>query len=340
VAPEADANTQLPAAFTWAEYVGRWAADCGGWMPLADALISRAGDSVGISQDPQTVERGLRRLARHGHKPGGQYGRWMLRYFGFVSPVEDVVKWMGQYHTRFADLPSGLRLEHLMLWNRPPIAESRLACWIQLGIAHVQLGREDLAACEQALRHAERHAGKAGPAAEIELGLLRSRIATDAGDHAAARARHLAIEAQLGTAGLQATDERVYRARLLHQRALHCTRPPDGAPDLAAARALYQAIDEEPYVPFVAFRKCAGLAYCSWRLGDLDEAVRLAERAAEHAGDGGLVRMRVMALNMLSRVVTGADRTAVNARARRMATLLEDEDLVSRVAHCTPAPTA
>jgi len=27
----------------------------------------------------------------------------MLRFFGLVSPVEDLVKWMGQYHTRFSD---------------------------------------------------------------------------------------------------------------------------------------------------------------------------------------------------------------------------------------------
>src|SRR6185503_19789208 len=77
-----------PAGLSWGEYLARWVADVGGWLPLADQLIHRAGDSVDIPQDPQTVERGLRRLARRDHLPGGQYGRWMLRFFGFTSPVE------------------------------------------------------------------------------------------------------------------------------------------------------------------------------------------------------------------------------------------------------------
>lgn len=326
----------LPAAFTWADYVGRWASDCGGWMQLADALVQRAGDAVGISQDPQTVERGLRRLAQRSHRAGGQYGRWMLRYFGFSSPVEDLVKWMGQYHTRFSDLPSGLRLEHLQLWNRPPIGESRYACWILVGMAHAHTSRGDLAACDQSLVQAERLAPRAGPAAEIEVSLLRVQLDTAAGARAAARRRLDAIEARLD--GLSVADERVYRAAVLHQRALHCTRPQAGEPaDVAQARVLYERIDEQPYVPFVSFRKCAGLAYCAWQQGDVSAAMGLAERAVDHAGDGGLVRMRVMGLNMLSRTLSGARAASVNERARRMAVLLEDEDLLSRVSHCAPA---
>ncbi len=324
---------ELPAALTWAEYLGRWAADCGGWMQLADALIHRAQESVEISLDPQTVERGLRRLATRGHKPGGQYGRWVLRYFGFASPVEELVKWMGQYHTRFADLPSGFRLEHLNLWNRPPIAESRLACWIQVGVAHAQLSRSELAACDAALSHAEHLAPKAGPAAEIEVALLRARLDTDAGQREAASARHRAIEALLATGAIELADDRAYRTQLHAQQAIRCTTPAEGsAPDVEGARALYAAIPDEPYLPFVACRKAVGLAYCAWKLGDLPEAIRIAERASEHAGDGGLVRMRVMALNLLTRLLTGDAATAVHQRARRMAALLEDEDLRSRVA--------
>jgi hypothetical protein len=110
-----------PAGLTWAEYVERWVEDCGGWLPLADQLIHRAGDRVEVPSDPQTVERGLRRLAKREHKPGGQYGRWMMRFFGVTSPIEHSVRWLGTYHARFADLPSGLRLEQLALWNRPPV---------------------------------------------------------------------------------------------------------------------------------------------------------------------------------------------------------------------------
>jgi hypothetical protein len=333
---EAESDT-LPVVLTWAEYLGRWVNDLGGWTQLAAALLDRAGASVEISQDPQTVERGLRRLATRGHKPGGQYGRWMLRYFGFASPIEELVKWMGQYHTRFSDLPSGVRLEHLMLWNRPPVSESRLASWIHIGVAHVQLVRADLAACADALALAERTAPRAGAAAEIEVNLLRARVDTGAGNRASARARLGAVETQLDAAHLPPGDDRAYRAQLHDQRAQHLTRPPPGeAQDLAGAAALYEAIDDEPYLPFVAFRRSVGLAYCAWQRGDLGEAARLTELAIEHAGDGGLLRMRVTALNMLTRLLTGDAAAAAHRRARRMATLLEDEDLLNRVVWSTP----
>jgi len=341
VAQGDDLGATLPAAFTWDEYIAAWTKDHGGWTQLADALIRRAGDAVDIPQDPQTVERGLRRLARRAHQSGGQYGRWMLRFFGLVSPVEELVKWMGQLHTRFSDLPAGLRLEHLTLWNRPPVAESPASCWLQVGIAHVHASRADAEACTQALQRAERLASRAGAAAEIEVSLSRAQLETDAGDHAAAQARMQEIARRLQAEALQPADDRAYRARLQHLRALHHTRPLAGqAPDLRQAQALYESIDEDPYVPFVSSRKAAGLAYCAWQLGDLAEAVRLAERAVEHAGDGGLVRMRVMALNMLSRTLHGARATSVNERAQRMAMLLEDEELRDRVAHCTPRPAA
>lgn len=326
-----------PAGLTWSEYVGRWVRDRGGWIQLADELIHRAGASARIARDPQTVERGLRRLATRGHKPGGQYGRWMLRLFGFTTPVEKWLKWMGQYHTRFSDLPCALRLEQLVLWNRPPVAESPLACWLHIGIASVHRSRLDLSGCELWLSRAERAAARAGPAAEIEIDLLRARLETDVGDRQAARRRYRQVEERLATAGLPPADEVPYRARLQDQRAYHFTRPLDGEPpDLLAARSAYEAITEDPSIPFASFRKCVGLAYCAWQLGDTKTAARLADLAADHAGDAGLLRMRVMALNMLSRVLSGDDAVAVNERARRMAAGLEDDDLLLRVDHCTP----
>jgi len=327
-----------PAGLTWAEYIERWVDDCGGWLPLADQLIHRAGERVEVPSDPQTVERGLRRLAKREHKPGGQYGRWMMRLFGVTSPIEQWVRWLGTYHARFADLPSGLRLEQLSLWNRPPVSESPLACWIHIGIASAHHSRLDLTACEHWMARAERQAGAAGAAAQIEIALLRGELATSRGDHAAAEQQEIAIEALLGTAALPATDELPYRARLAAARAARFTRPPDGvAPDLHSARACYAAIPESA-IPFVAFRKSVGLAYCAWKLGELAEATRLAQRAVDEAGDGGLMRMRVMALNMLSRILEGPSAAAVNERARRMAVALEDEDLLRRVGFCAPAP--
>ncbi|MGE0550618.1 MAG: hypothetical protein AB7O24_08605 [Kofleriaceae bacterium] len=330
------ADTDLPpAGLTWGEYVERWVADCGGWVPLADRLIHRAGDSFEIAQDPQTVERGLRRLARRHHKPGGQYGRWMLRLLGFTAPIEQFVKWMGIYHTRFADLPSGLRLQHLALWNRPPVTESSLACWIELGIASAHYSRLDLTACEHWLARAERRGAAAGIEALLELGLVRAQLDSELGRHDAARERHAIVGAQLADAALPNNFAASYRARLHHQRASLLTTPPDGgAPNIDGARALYEAIPESQ-VPFVRFRKLVGLAYCAWKSGRLDEAIALATEAGEAAGDGGLVRMRVMALNMLSRLVTGERAAKVRARARGMAAALEDEDLMRRVAATT-----
>jgi hypothetical protein len=329
-----------PAGLTWTEYVERWVNDCGGWLPLADQLIHRAADSIEIPQDPQTVERGLRRLAKREHKPGGQYGRWMMRFFGVTSPIEQWVRWLGTYHARFADLPSGLRLEQLALWNRPPVSESPLACWIHIGIAAAHQSRLDVAACELWLARAERHASAAGAAAEIEIALLRAELAASRDDHAAVEVYQRAIEERLRTAVLPATDELPYRARLAAVCAARFTRPPAGvAPDLHRAREYFASIPDAS-IPFVAFRKHVGLAYCAWKLGDVGEATRLAERAVDEAGDGGFVRMRVMALNMLSRVLTGPSAAAVNERARRMATALEDEDLLRRVGYCAPGAPA
>jgi len=322
--------TELPpAGLTWAEYVARWVDDCGGWLPLADQVIARARGRFEVPDDPQTIERGLRRLARRDHKPGGQYGRWMLRLFGVTSPVAQWLRWMGSYHTRFSDLPAGLRLEQLALWNRPPIAETPLVCWIELGIAQVHHSRLDHAACDHWLARAEIHAPAAGPAAEIEHALLAAECDSNARRHDTAHARLALVEARLPLAD----DADPYRARLADVRAMLCTRPPPGIePDFARARDLYAAIPDSPH-PFVAFRKAVGLAFCAWKLGDLETAERLARRAVDEAGDGGLVRMRVMALNMLSRIEGGSELTA---RAQRMATALEDEDLLRRVAQCIP----
>ena len=333
------ADAELPPpGMTWGDYVERWVTEHGGWVPLADALMHRAGAGVEIADDALTVERGLRRLARRGHKPGGQYGRWMLRYFGFTSPIASWVRWLGTYHTRFSDLPSSLRLEQLALWNRPPIAESPLVCWIYLGLAHAHHSRLELELCEHWLARAEKLAPSAGDAAEIEAALLRAEVAFEAGERTEAERRHRAVGERLDHVALPGQDADAYRARLEHHRAWHYTRPRAGeAIDIARARVHYAAIPDSPQ-PFVTFRRHLGLAYCAWQLGDPAEAARLARRAVDAAGDGGLVRMRVMALNMLSRVVPADEAAELHARARSMAVALEDEELLRRVGHSAPPP--
>jgi hypothetical protein len=329
-----------PAGLTWREYVERWVDDRGGWLPLADQLIHRAQGAVDIALDPQTVERGLRRLARREHQEGGQYGRWMLRFFGFTSSTERLVRWLGTGHSRFADLPCGLRLEHLALWNRPPIAESPLACWVLVGIAAAHQGRLDRVACAHWLQRAEHYLPQAGIAAVLEVGLLRAVLEAKSGDHAGATARLHRLRELVPSGELSPSDRRADRecflARIQHLRAEMLTRPPPGVePDLEHARTLYQEIPDST-IPFVSFRRSVGLAYCAWKLGQIAEAVQLAHRAVDDAGDAGLIGMRVTALNMLGRVVDPASAAAINERAQRMAARLGDEELMQRVAHAKP----
>src|SRR6478736_5022192 len=72
-----------------------------------------------------------------------------------------------------------------------------------------------------------------------------------------------------------------------------------------------------------------GLAYARWKQGDAAGAAELAREAARHAGDGGHVRLRVMALSMLARV--DAREVASHERALEMSKRLEDELLLARI---------
>jgi hypothetical protein len=208
-----------------------------------------------------------------------------------------------------------------------------LAAWIEVGMASAHLGRLDLAACAEWLSRAEKH--EVEPAAEVEIALVRAVLETERGDRPAAR--KCLDRADRRLADLAVTEALPLRARLHDLRAQHCTRPTLGDQvDIERARSWYANIPESE-VPFVAFVRNVGLAYCAWKLGDAEVAATLAQRAVDAAGDGGLVRMRVMALNMWSRVLSGEAAVAVNDRARRMAIALEDEDLLRRVAASSPA---
>lgn len=252
----------------------------------------------------------------------------MLRFFGFVSPIEKWVRWLGNHHSRFSDLPSNMRLEQLTLWNRPPISESPLACWILLGIANVHHARSDVPACEHWLTRAERLLESAGAGASIEALLIRAQLDVDADAREAAHGKHARIEERLASEQLRSVNAHCYRARLQDQRARIESDP-------ARAREHYAAIPDVD-VAYVRFHRAVGLGYCAWKLGDTTEAIRLANAAIDAAGDGGLVRMRVTGLNLLSRLLPADEAHAVNARARRMAEALQDEELVRRVTHASP----
>lgn len=320
-----------PEGFDWGRYVELLLTEHGGWSGLADAVM-RMGASVesSVPTDRQTIERGLRRLASRGNLPGGQYGRWMLRLFGVPNAVSDWARWLGQYHRRFHDLPTSLRHDQLRQWDRPPVSESSSAVWIHVALAGVFHRCGDLDAMARRLQLARACAKRAGPAAEIEVSLFSARHESDAGQSDQAD-RWLDDADRVLAQGdaIEADDRDCYLARILDQRAYRRARGADA--NVVAAQELYERIPPGSALPFVRFRRDVGLAYCAWKLGDAPRAAVLARAASEHAGDGGFVRFRVMALNLLARIVAEPERAVLEARAVAMARALEDEDLLVRL---------
>ena len=66
----------------WGSLVAAHVEQFGGYAALADELVHRLADLPDAPRDRGTVVKGLRRLAARESKPGGQYGRWVLRYLG------------------------------------------------------------------------------------------------------------------------------------------------------------------------------------------------------------------------------------------------------------------
>jgi tetratricopeptide (TPR) repeat protein len=313
-----------PMGCTWQRYLEQLSDEHGGWTVLTRMLVQRAGPSVGLPDDPGTIERGLRRLKTRGNAPGGQYGRWLLRYFGMPRPLEDTARWMGQYHSRFADLPLSLREAQLWLWDRPPITESSAACWIHLGLASVALRRQDPedARLRLALAHDATH-----PAAQVESALLEARLEMDTGH--TARADELLAQAQACIAQLAPSgDQDCYHARWADQRAYHLIHA-GTVPRLDEAARLYRSINAHSPAAFALFRRDHGLAYCHWKLGDHDRAIQHARAAVDQAGDAGLLRFRVMALHLLAHIEPGEARR-LHRRADRIIAELEHTDLKAR----------
>jgi hypothetical protein len=320
-----------PVGLTWRMYVERLAERAGGWTALAEELVRVVGERAELPEDLLSIEKGLRRLARRGNQPGGQYGRWLLRHLGVPEDIERWARWLSQYHRRFADLPLTLRLEQLRLWDRPPFAESRLAAWTHVGLASVHLRRREDAVARLRLERARECAARAGAAAVAEVALLDAYVATNDGDRAAADAHLDTAERAIAGDDLESDDRACLRARLLGQRAYHLTSPVPGATaDVVGAQRLFEAITGGLDLPFVAFRRDNGLAYCAWKQGDRARGLALARTAAEHAGDGGFVRFRVLALNLIARMTEDADEArTVRDRAARLARSIEDEELLA-----------
>ena len=315
-------STEPPMGLDWRNLVEHAITTHGGWAATADELVRRIRLGGQEPPDLATIEKGLRRLATRKNRSGGQYGRWFLRHLGIPFDVNAHLRWLGQYHSRWNDLPSSLRLEHMRLWDRPPTSESNLVVWVHIGFASVHLRRRETESCRLRLDAARNAYPSADPIAQLEMDLLTARVAMD--EHRRDKAVHL----------LDQVDQRLdarnpehicYRARVNAQRAYLLTRPARGErEDLDGALQLFLQIPDDSAIPFVDYRRTAGLAYCAWRGGDVAEGQRLARTAAQHAGDGGFIRFRVMALNLLSKMVDREDAALLRVRARRLAESIED----------------
>lgn len=315
-------DVEPPVGLGWGELVEHFVEVHGSLAALADELARRMRLVGEEAPELGTAIKGLQRLAARGNAAGGQYGRWMLRHFGVPTPVEQQLRSFAQYHSRFSDLPTSVRRDHLRLWDRPPMSESRLVAWVHVGLASIHHRRRELDASRERLAAAMRTGAAAGACAQMEALLLAARIATDDERYDEGARRLDEAEALLDPGD---ADHPCYVARLVGQRAFSLTRVQTPTPEAyARARDLFRSIPDDSGIPFVDYRRTAGLAYCTWRLGDIDEGVRLARLAAEHAGDGGFVRFRVMAFNMLARMLGGAEAEALRARAARLARSIED----------------
>ena len=315
------------AGITWADLLEQLVAEHGTLAQVAWKLVEHA-DKSKTELDVASVERALRRLRTRGQRDGSAWGQRLTHVFGMPKSVEDRVRWLGLYHSPFNDLPVELCLDHLRLWDRPPMSGSRARLWVHLGFTTCALRTRQQA---DAKRHADRaREALAGlPAlydlARVELALVDAFIAShppsdaEAVDPLLARATELLASEAIGE-----LDRVCLVARIVDQRAYQLNRR--GEHD--AALALYESLSPVDLHPFASYRRDAGLAYGYFKTGRAD-ARTLALRAIEHAGDGGYTRLRAMGLLMLARI-TG-DAGAI-VRARAIATRLGDHELLERAA--------
>lgn len=306
-------------AFDWGAYVAWLVHRHGTLAAVAEALAAERGHA----ESQGSIERALRRLRGRGGLDGGSWGLRALRRFGVPDEVDSRVRWMGQYHTRFTDLPRALCLELLRPWDRPPVSESPARAWVQLGLASVALRGRERERAQEHLRQAER---AAEGLARLEWQLARSfAISRDAPAEALALVEQ--AEALVGSLPMHEEDRACYRARCVDHHGWHANVV---RRDHAAARALYEALPEHG-PPFARVRRDNGLGWSLLRLGDPSGAHACALRAVEAAGDGGSLRLRVMALGLLAATLQGEAAEAVRQRARAIAERLDDEALRVRL---------
>jgi hypothetical protein len=311
-----------PAGLDWGSYV-RWLVEgAGSLTAVAEALA----DARQHRESIETIERALRRLRAREQGDGGQWGQRCLRQFGLPTAAIDRVRWMGQYHSRFTDLPASLGAELVRPWDRPLVLESRARAWVLLAKTSLALRVSDKEAAWGFYEGAASSADRAGAAAVAEAALVGAFLVYDHDKAAVLIDR--AAEALPDVTG---DDHACLAARIADQRAYPLNRPKRGQPaGHAAALALYAALpDEGP--AFAVSRKGNGMAWTLRALGRRAEAVAWAHRSVEAAGDAGSLRLRAMALNSLAACTDDPEvATRARGRAQSIARHLEDEALAAR----------
>jgi hypothetical protein len=326
---QAQAGTPLD----WASYVDGLIAEHG---TLA-ALSERLGGVRGYREDVESIARALRRLRVRGSLPGGAWGERLLRTFGLPAALDARLRFMGQYHSRFVDLPVPLATDLVQLWDRPPTSESRAGrLWLSLARATLALRAADAGEAAVHLEAAAAVAPGGDPAAQIEVALGRALLESRA--PAAAIPGALAPVPELLAAVADRADADCLGARHAGQVAYALNR----AGEIDRALALHAALPDGPDVhPFARSRRANGIAYGCFRRGELGPALASARLAATFAGDAGHVRLRAMALLMVARVAGATPEAAeARARARAIAVALADAVLLGRCDAAAAAATS
>jgi hypothetical protein len=313
------------AGYSWAELIANLVAAHGSLAAVAAHLA----ESRAFAEDVQSAERGLRRL-RLRQGDGGVWGARVLRCFGLPTAITGRLRWMGQYHRRFTDLPASLCIELLRPWDRPPVNQSPARIWLVLAHLNLVLRRRDdptaLLTVGRQLAH------RAPPVAQAEWGLLQAFVDSRCDRHSA--------DAMLKATGhiidqvAEPHDRACLFARWIDQIAYPLKRQTHQPPDHEAALALYAQIPSDG-PPFARCRRANGLGWTTLKLGDRIGARLHAQASVEAAGDAGSLRMRAMALNLLAKTSDGVAAESARARAAQIADHLEDEALASRIRPAT-----
>jgi len=317
---------EAPVGFTWSDYIEQLVSQTGSLTALAERLAATRS----FEDDVASIERALRRLRGRGLQPGGKWGQALLTAFGLPTNIQARLRWMAAYHSRFTDLPIDVCEDLTRLWDHPPTTERREnRAWLALARTSIALRRNDYQTARTSLEQADNELGSTSVVeAQIETLLVRAFIASK---HEPACVPELLASVQPKLDAVQDADDRAcLHVRWIDQQAYDLNRGRHVAPNPSAAEALYLRVPTSDVPPFVLCRRANGLAYARWKQGHADQAADLAREAARQAGDGGHVRLRIMALSLLARI--DPREAASHERAVAMSKRLEDELLLARVA--------